>query len=202
MDNIVKEIIVGDKKLKIYQDEMPESPRTWDNLGKMICFHKRYTLGDKHEYKHDDYNSWEEMKKAIEKAEDALVMLPLRLYDHSGITMSTSNEYPYNDRWDAGIVGFIIATREQIKKCFEVKRITNAILEKVVNILQGEVETYDQYLRGDIYRFEVVKVDTCDKGCEHEEFVDSCGGFFGDDYKTNGMTDHLEKEMAEALLAD
>jgi len=32
----------GNKELKIIQDEDPESPREWDNLGIMFCFHKKH----------------------------------------------------------------------------------------------------------------------------------------------------------------
>ncbi|HOO12216.1 MAG TPA: hypothetical protein PK684_04600 [Bacillota bacterium] len=38
-------------KLIVRYDEDAESPREWGNLGKMICFHGRYDLGDKHDYK-------------------------------------------------------------------------------------------------------------------------------------------------------
>lgn len=38
--------------IKILPDEMPsDGPRSWDNLGTMVCFHSRYTLGDKHNFK-------------------------------------------------------------------------------------------------------------------------------------------------------
>lgn len=33
-------------KINIYQEEYSESPREWDNLGKMVCNHRQYTLGD------------------------------------------------------------------------------------------------------------------------------------------------------------
>ena len=33
-------------KVTLSPDEAPESPRTWGNLGKMWCEHRRYTLGD------------------------------------------------------------------------------------------------------------------------------------------------------------
>ena len=32
--------------IEIHQEEYPESPRQWDNLGVMTCFHKNYELGD------------------------------------------------------------------------------------------------------------------------------------------------------------
>lgn len=28
------------------QDDSPESPREWDNVGTMVCWHRHYKLGD------------------------------------------------------------------------------------------------------------------------------------------------------------
>ena len=37
--------------VKVMREEYAESPRTaWDNAGKMVCFHRRYSLGDVHNY--------------------------------------------------------------------------------------------------------------------------------------------------------
>jgi hypothetical protein len=37
--------------VNIINDEYPEDPRkAFDGMGKMVCFHKRYNLGDKHNY--------------------------------------------------------------------------------------------------------------------------------------------------------
>ena len=36
--------------LQVYRDEFAENPREWDNLGKIVCWHRRYNLGDQHEY--------------------------------------------------------------------------------------------------------------------------------------------------------
>jgi hypothetical protein len=42
----------GRYTLKIVIDEDPPNPREdRDNLGRMVCWHKRYSLGDKHDYK-------------------------------------------------------------------------------------------------------------------------------------------------------
>lgn len=167
---------IGDYLIKIFPDEQPESPRNWDNLTKMVCFHSRYDLGDKHDYNHGDYNGWDEMEADIIRNEKPVVIKPLYLYDHSGITISTSS---FNDRWDSGRIGFIFVTRENALKEYGKKRITPAIKEKAEKVLDGEVETYDQYLRGDVYGYKVYKVSTCDEGHNHEEEMDSCWGFYG-----------------------
>ena len=68
-------------------------------------------------------------------------------------------------------------------------------------IIEGEVKEYDQYLRGEIYGFELVEKSTCSEcGGAHEEVIDSCWGFFGDDIKENGILDSLSKEDREAVL--
>jgi hypothetical protein len=175
-------------ELEVVQDTDPESPRTWDNLGTMVCFHKRYELGDKTDYRTEDYDSWEELKEGIIKNEGEVVILPLYLYDHSGITISTSS---FDCRWDSGQVGFIFVSKYKIKK--------EGIDEtKVEEYLKGEVETYDQYLTGDVWGYNVYEVSTCNKGHEHKELVESCYGFYGhDECESEGhsVIQHLEKEV-------
>lgn len=106
--------------------------------------------------------------------ENIPVMLPLFLYDHSGITMSTSRRgWPFNCPWDCGQVGWIYATTEKIRE--EYGDLSAESLKKATDLLVAEVETYDQYLTGDVWGY-VVKCSMC------KEVVDSCWGFFGSDY--------------------
>ena len=174
--------------LQVINDESPESPRTWSNLTKMVCFHRRYTLGDKHEYRQSDHNSWDELKAAILKNEDVAVIEPIYMYDHSGITIATK---PFSCPWDSGQIGFAYITKEAAREGFMVKRISAKLKERLLVNLNGEVETYDQYLRGDIYGFK--EVDS--EGLE----VDSCWGFYGSDPKTNGMCEHFDSEVLDEI---
>jgi len=167
---------IGNYLIEIIQDDYTESPREWDNLGTMICFHSRYNLGDKHDYQFYDYDSWDEQRKDIEKKENSCVILPLYLYDHSGITIST---IPFGCNWDSFQVGWIVISKEKVRKEYNVKRINKELIEKVTNILEGEVKTYDQYLTGDVYGYRVSKVTECELGHEHKEEVDSCWGYYG-----------------------
>jgi hypothetical protein len=166
-------------ELKIEQDTDPMNPRTdWDNLGTMVCFHKRYDLGDKTDYRSKDYDSWDELKEGIITNEGEVIILPLYLYDHSGITISTSS---FDCRWDSGQVGFIFVSKYKVKK--------EGIDEtKVEEYLKGEVETYDQHLRGEVYCYKVYEIETCDKGHEHKTLVESCGGYYDEkDCREEGM---------------
>lgn len=150
-----------DYKIQVFIDEDPPNPRKeFDNFGHMICFHRRYDLGDKH-------NLSVEEAKELSKRKD-VISLPLFLYDHSGITMKTS---PFSCPWDSGQVGFIYVTKEEIRKEFGVKLVTQKTKERVVSILRSEVEEYDQYLTGNVYGYTIVD--------PYGEEKDSCWGFFG-----------------------
>ena len=172
-------------KLRVVQDSNGDSPREWDNLGTMVCFHNRYDLGDKHSYDADDYSGWAEMKKAILEEEGrGTVILPLYLYDHSGISMSTG---AFSCRWDSGQVGFILANKKSILAEFGGKIVTKKLRERVEGILEGEVQTYTKYLEGGVYGFVIED--------EEGEHIDSCYGFYGTDFATNGMLEYIDAEL-------
>jgi len=170
---------IGNYLIEIEQDMYPESPRMWDNLGTIVCFHNRYTLGDKNDYDSDDYNGWDEMEKVIVKNEDTSVILPIFMYEHSGITINTTG---FSCPWDSGKIGFTFVSKEKVRKEYGVKRISKKLLERITGILVNEVKTYDQYLTGDVYGFKISKISECNLGHEHTEELDSCCGFYGQDY--------------------
>jgi len=168
--------------VEIHYDDDPSNPRTdFDCLGKMVCFHRNYIIGDKdHGFRDAD-----EVMAHI-KATKA-VWLPVYLYDHSGLTINTTG---FSCPWDSGQVGVIFVEREKALKEFGGKRqaLTRAVRGKVEQCLRGEVETYDQMLRGEVYGYIVKK---------EGESEDSCWGFYGDmDYcidEAKGVVDSLVK---------
>lgn len=176
--------------VKVMHDDNAESPRTWDNLGVMACWHRRYNLGDV-----QPKESPEEWLKA--NAPKGSIVLPLYLYDHSGITMSTG---PFGCPWDSGRVGYIVATPDAIRKAFMVKRITKAIRERAEACLKGEVKVYDDFLTGNVWGYVIEKTHDCGEcgSTVHEsEHEDSCWGFFGDDL--DGMKSYIPAELHGAL---
>jgi len=188
--------------IRIEQDEDAESPRHDDNLGKMICFHKRYDLGDKHEWLSGSFSGWADMEKCFRKM-GAKIVLPLYLYDHSGLRMKVGSFQGLlpqgHAEFDSGMVGFIYMTKDAIKKEYGVKKISKAALAKAEQVLRGEVETYDQYLRGDVYSYTVES---------ENEIVDSCSGFYGYDYcleEAKSAAEYAAKrakeQQAQAALA-
>ncbi len=176
----------------LVQDKDAMDPRTeWDHLGRMICFHKRYNLGDKHSYRLNDVGSWEEVREMIEGTEGRiLVSLPLYIYDHSGITMrTTSGQFRMQDSagWDWGTVGAIVALEESVKKNFNVTEITDEIKEKTIGILKAEVEEYDHYLTGEVYGIVEEKYNEDFEPIDH----DSCWGYLGHEYAKEALKEGL-----------
>lgn len=168
-------------KIEIIQDDYAANPRTeWDNLAKMVCFHRRYKLGDKHYYDAANYDSWDEMRNAIIKEENPSVILPLYLIDHSGISISTK---PFGCPWDSGQIGFIYISAETIRKEFNVKRVTQRLRNKLHDHVNAEVEVYDAYLRGDTWGYRIVKED---------EVIEQVFGYYG--------RKHAEEEAESSLM--
>ncbi|QST02420.1 hypothetical protein IMZ31_23510 (plasmid) [Pontibacillus sp. ALD_SL1] len=176
--------------LKIEQDVDAESPREWDNLGTMIHWHPRYVLGDRGISK-DDYEGAEEVLKGEGGNVNDLLFLPLYLYDHSGLTMNTTG---FHSQWDSGQVGWIYVTKEKVREWFGVKRVTEAVREKALERLVGEVSVFDQYLRNDTYGFILEE-----KKEDGNEEIDSCWGFYGDNVFENGMEHHFTEEHRDLL---
>jgi hypothetical protein len=153
--------------IKIYIDEDPDNPREcYDNFGKMVCFHRRYSIGDKHDFKTpEDF-------EAFVKSEKGIAVLPIYAYIHSGITIKTGS---FSDPWDSGQIGWIYATAQTIRETYMVKRITKKIRAKAIELLDLEVKQYDNYLTMPSYYFVVEDED----GEEVERFygfedVDDC----------------------------
>jgi hypothetical protein len=179
----------NDRKLEIHQDDTAESPREWDNNGVMVCFHRRYNLGEKHEHSSaQDFLDWRK-----EQGDKIIAILPLYLYDHSGLSISTGE---FSCPWDSGQVGWIYASRESLESGGH--NVDEIDVQKVEEWLRGEVKTYDQFLRGDVYGF-IVREAPCEKCGGEGKSGDSCWGFYGDDPTENGMSDHLAPEDREAL---
>jgi hypothetical protein len=176
--SMIEEFEHKGKTVEVYYDEFPIDPREWDNLGTMVFFHGRYTLGDKH-----DFTEPEDLHEFME--EEDPIYLPVYMYDHSGIGISTDNSrYPYNCPWDSGMLGYIYVTKEQVKEEYGWERLTQERIEKIKSYLNSEVEIYHLFLQGRCYGFH----SQCNR-CGEE---DSCWGFYGEDWKDNGLMDYVD----------
>jgi len=203
--------------INIYQDDDPIGPREWDNLGTMICWHNNYKIGDKHNFKDTDefiydllneigvksdkidhdlewcnFNNESFFDKYLDKVNKKCIMLPIYLYDHSGITINTSG---FSCSWDSGQIGWIYITYEKIRKKYGWKVITKERREKIKSYLISEVETYDNFLTGAVYGYQIEPTSRN----RNIECDDSCWGFFGDDHEKSGLLEYAKPEIDYAI---
>jgi len=141
-------------RIEVYIEEFPEDPREFDHDTTMFCWHDRYKLGDVTDADIDH------VRDLIDRG--ILVSLPLYLYDHSVISMSTNNSY-LRPR-DSGQVGWITMPRDYVENIGE---------EQAMKIMRAEVAEYDAYLAGEVYGWEAIEIAT-------EETADGGGGYYGD----------------------
>jgi hypothetical protein len=148
----------------------------------MFCLHRRYQLGDVggRPNKLNGKTEWCELNRMTEPSEfeawwrrttkgTYAIRLPLFLYDHSGITISTA---PFSCPWDSGQVGFIFITADKIRREYMKKRISPEVRNRARMALEQEVKTYDAFLRNEFVGITV-------KLGDEEEAV---GGFDDRDY--------------------
>lgn len=163
--------------------EQDTNPINWreegEPLGTMVCWHRRYKLGEVQPTVPP--NEWRE---SLSEEDRPAVELPLYLYDHGGITMSTSSfSYP----WNSGQVGFIYMTALEIRREFAGDE------EQARKRLQQEVKDYDDYLTGNVWGYRIERK----MPCGHWEETDSCWGFYGDPEKS--MAGELPEDVAPLL---
>ncbi len=162
--------ILGDKhnfsaehlKLGLAQEVAPNIDATveyWENKG----YEKRAET-DGHQAASDFVEK--KIDSIIDKILDRYyIILPLYLYDHSGITMSTG---AFSCPWDSGQVGIIYMTLDEVKKEYGSEP---EAIDRAKNYLKGEVKEYDHFLTGDVFGWSVYDPDG--------NFLDSCWGYYG-----------------------
>ena len=156
------------RTLNIYYDVYPDSPRSiFESVGRMVCFHNRLCLGDVHCIPR--LSSWDKVERYLRDMCDAVVVLPIYIYEHSGVAMNTTGAFCPRG---GGQIGFIYATEDDILDACCVTELSPEALEDVKKILVGEIAEYNAYFSGEVYHFIL--------SGEDGTIIDECGGFYGD----------------------
>lgn len=126
-------------------------------------------------------------KETMEMLQNSdIVILPVFVYEHGGISISVSD---FCDGWDSGQAGWIYATKEDAYKMImwgARYKDTNGNLVDVteenwkkatIEELKSEIKIYDQYLQDEVYGIVTEEYNPEDDSWEE---VDSCWGFFSD----------------------
>ena len=208
MTDIIETITYKEYDIDIMQDFDPLNPcEDWDMLGTMVCCHKRYTLGHKQYGNgmealynsilecspdltqiHIDFDEMDEeqfMEKYCKVFERYAIVLPIYMYDHSGVTINTTG---YSCPWDSGQLGFIFVSKNKIRDEYKWKIISPKRFKKIVTYLKNEVKSLDDYLTGNVYGYNVDDPYT-------RYSIDSCWGFFGDDHEKSGLMEYAKNAI-------
>ncbi|MHA1662687.1 MAG: hypothetical protein ACTSVR_05455 [Candidatus Thorarchaeota archaeon] len=165
MNNIYKTFESKSHKLEIMIDEHCESPRTsQDNLGTFIMWHTRYGYSElKSDLTPDQY---------LKELPEGTFVMEVYMYDHSGITFSTS---PFSCRWDSGQVGYIYVTPDTLQREYP-EITTEAAKEQARMVLINEIEELARYAEGMCYGFRLIEYQHC-AHCNHTAEVELENGY-------------------------
>ncbi len=108
------------------------------------------------EYFCDDMPENVDLLIDILEQENILVVLPLYMYEHSGISLNTTG---FSCSWDSGRIGYIFA------------EIIDQPAKYYTDILRQEIATLSAWAGGECYYFVL---------SENDDMIDSCAGFIGD----------------------
>ena len=187
---IVQNLTETDKavreSLEEYAEDEDETYEKSDNYYQEFLLHNYvYShLSDAHQIKNTLHVLYEVLKKYV-------AILPVYLYEHGGITMNTTG---FSDRWDSGQVGHCYVSHQKILEIWpELRGDEEKLKQKAKEVIEQEVATYDQYLRGDVWVINITKVTKCQCQCqcqcqcehehehEHIEDIESLSGIYGAD---------------------
>jgi len=124
-----------------------------ERLGTIVTWHRSYVFdqdGPREFGSPDSFLEFAEREEAI--------VLDLYLYDHSGISISTSSgRYFMSDplRWDWGQVGYVYATREKVLDFFRRKKMTDALRKKARAVMEEEIKEIDEILIFGVWGYSV-----------------------------------------------
>lgn len=156
---------------------------------------------------------------AMELLKGRIACLPLWLYEHSGQTISCgARTYPYNDRFDSSAVGWIVALKSDVLK--ELQCPEAEWEQKAEECMRAEVDTYDRWLRGDVWAACHYIADGCVGSNENGMKAGKHGspakpmsggpdwdngewtcGFYGDGMRDTGIAESVGCGLPEALAS-
>jgi len=155
-------------------------------------------------------------QKLIAAALEDVILLELGLLDHSSLHIYVGGGAHWSDSagWDSGTCGFIYLTKKEV--IHEYGDFSGESQAKAIKHLEGEVETYDRYLTGDIHGYragkipddlyaqlEAGEIDEDEIDFDDLEDEDACWGFYGQEYAEEEMqsvVNHMAKEAESAAV--
>ena len=188
-------------KIEVDYDYYPNNPREWDPVCHIMSTKRNLEIADEglSFSKEDMMDMLDELK-----ADPNVVVKPIYMYEHTGITIRLT---PFGDLWDSSICGYIFAYKNEV-----IREIGNATeenwKERAENAMDHEIKVYDQFIRGDVYGFcvyqrDIIECKSTISGniwtTEEWEQIDSCWGFYGHDFEENGLIEYALENLPDDI---
>ncbi len=159
--------------LHIEIDEYPPDLRSDGGLNTMLCWHRRYNLGDKNPYESSrDFYSDKELQDSI------FAIRKVFMLDHSGLSFSSAPFTAVDPQgWDSGVIGVIYIAKDNAKRIYG--DLSEESKQKADNDLIAEIDEYDRYHNTQYYNYYIEDGEG--------NPLDASGGYYGD-----SMTEVLE----------
>ena len=192
---------------ELIYDQHADNPRECDNLGTiLIAPNKAHWVASpdvavdtsiplgKNPYEH-----WQNLRRQqlkLRKSEIA-IGYAITKHEHGEISLQLGHK----SGWDYGVVGFVYVTKDQVRKCYGVKRITKSIIEYAEKRLQDELDILTRWLNGECYGWQIKEYALTDDGLDWEEVdtLDSCWGYFDKEQALDDMKDMLNNQLTKTL---
>lgn len=158
------------RQINIYYDETAESPRCWDNLGTIYSNSLRYSpdgvsiddLMDE-----SGINQFEGLDHLIAQLSKNYIAMRVCIVDHGYKALSLHRPVPNPYMgFDSGTFGIIAVKKEDVRREYGVKRITQSVRERVESVFQAEISALQSCMNGEVYGYVV------------DDDGDSCWGFY------------------------
>lgn len=205
---------IGDLRIKVMYDEQAESPRTaWDNCTAFWSegMHRRYNFHEEvagevlarikqampvPEELLEDGSDIEVIQWLMENQTpvSSYVIMPVYMYDHSGLSFSTG---AFSCGWDSGTIGFMMVDTE----LWDMMHGGEWSVENATQRIVDEVQDLDNYHVYGAVGYAIEKRNHC-SCCGHDDWeeVDSCWGFYGDpEERKQSLVDHVGEDCRHLL---
>ena len=186
-------------KAELIYDQHAANPRDCDNLGTiLIAPNKAHWVASPDSavdtsipFGKNPFEHWENLRREQLKLKksDIAIAYPITKYEHGEISLQLG----YKSGWDYTVSGFVYVTKDQVRKCYGVKRITKSIIDRTASDLQSELDMLTAWLNGHCYGWQIKEYAITDDGLDWKEVdvLDACWGYFDQDYAFGSMKDAL-----------
>ena len=181
---------------ELVYDQHATTPRECDNLGTiLIAPNKAHWIANRDDvvdtsipFGNSPYEHWENLRNKqlnLKKSEIAIAY-PITKHEHGAISLSLLG---YKQGWDYCVIGFVYVTKENLRKCYGVDRITKSIIERAKNCIQSELDMLTSWLNGNCYGWQIKEYALTDDGLDWKEVdvLDACWGYFDKEQALDDM---------------